>query len=100
MAEATGAVEWLALEGLVERVYRIHSRRALERSGWRYPRCISDTGATGRMAGPTKWRTWKRCAGMARSQSAARCGSRGARHGPGAEPGTGTGRARTPVRVG
>ena len=39
VAEATGPVEWIALEGLVERVYRIHSRRVLERSGWRCSRC-------------------------------------------------------------
>ena len=39
VAEASGVVEWLALESLVERVYEIHSRRVLERSGWRCARC-------------------------------------------------------------
>lgn len=39
VAEATGVVEWLALEGLVEKVYEIHSRRALQQAGWRCARC-------------------------------------------------------------
>ena len=39
VAEASGVVEWLALENLVERVYQIHSRRALERCEWRCARC-------------------------------------------------------------
>lgn len=39
VAEADGPVEWLALDALVSKVLRIHSRRALERSGWRCARC-------------------------------------------------------------
>ena len=39
VAEATGVADWLALENLVARVYQIHSRRTLERSGWRCARC-------------------------------------------------------------
>lgn len=39
VAEADAMVEWLALENLVERVYQIHSRQALNRSEWRCARC-------------------------------------------------------------
>ena len=39
VAEASGLADWVALENLVERVYQIHSRLALERSGWRCARC-------------------------------------------------------------
>jgi len=39
VADAGGAVDWLAMEELVARVYQIHARRALERSGWRCARC-------------------------------------------------------------
>jgi 5-methylcytosine-specific restriction endonuclease McrA len=39
ITEAAGVVDWLALESLVEQVYRIHSRRVLEENWWRCARC-------------------------------------------------------------
>ena len=34
-----GIVEWIALEHLVDNIYRMHSRKALEQHGWRCARC-------------------------------------------------------------
>jgi hypothetical protein len=37
--KARGEVEWIALEHLVNGIYRLHSRKALEQHGWRCARC-------------------------------------------------------------
>jgi hypothetical protein len=39
VAKASGRVEWMALRVLVERVYVLHSRIAIERHDWRCARC-------------------------------------------------------------
>ena len=39
--KASGRVEWIALKTIVHRVYVLHSRIAMERSGWRCARCRS-----------------------------------------------------------
>jgi hypothetical protein len=39
IAEASGEVDWLALESLVEQIYRIHSRQVLDQNRWRCSRC-------------------------------------------------------------
>jgi hypothetical protein len=39
VAEATGEIEWLALESLVHMVLNIHSRQALSNAGWVCARC-------------------------------------------------------------
>jgi hypothetical protein len=39
VAQATGLVEWIALETVVQKVYEIHSRRVLAECGWRCARC-------------------------------------------------------------
>jgi hypothetical protein len=37
--KARAVVEWIALDHLVNSIYRIHSRKALEQHGWRCARC-------------------------------------------------------------
>jgi len=37
--KSSGAIDWIALEGLVNGIYRMHSRIAIERHGWRCARC-------------------------------------------------------------
>src|SRR5579864_8106110 len=37
--QAAAAVDWIALEALVNGIYRIHSRIAIEQHGWRCARC-------------------------------------------------------------
>ena len=39
VAKDSGAVEWMALKRLVQRVFRLHSRVAIERHDWRCARC-------------------------------------------------------------
>jgi hypothetical protein len=41
VVKASGRVEWMALKALVQRVYTLHCRIALQESGWRCARCRS-----------------------------------------------------------
>src|SRR5271169_3600140 len=41
VAKGSGRVEWIALRVLVERVYVLHSRIAIEQYDWRCARCRS-----------------------------------------------------------
>lgn len=41
IAKASGRVEWMALRTIVQRVYALHSRIAMQRAGWRCSRCRS-----------------------------------------------------------
>src|ERR1700693_188688 len=41
VTKASGRVGWMALRIVVERVYKLHSRMAMQRAGWRCARCKS-----------------------------------------------------------
>jgi hypothetical protein len=41
VVKASGRVEWTALKALVQKVYTLHSRLALQRHDWRCARCRS-----------------------------------------------------------
>jgi hypothetical protein len=41
VAKASGRVEWMALRSLVDRIYVLHSRLAMEKHDWRCARCRS-----------------------------------------------------------
>jgi hypothetical protein len=41
VAKGSGRVEWMALRTVVEIVYKLHIRIAMQRAGWRCARCKS-----------------------------------------------------------
>jgi HNH endonuclease len=41
IAKASGRVDWMALRSVVEIVYKLHIRIAMQRAGWRCARCKS-----------------------------------------------------------
>lgn len=41
VAKASGRGEWMAIKALVDRVYFLHSRIAMQRHDWRCARCRS-----------------------------------------------------------
>lgn len=84
--KASGRVEWMALRTIVQRVYGLHSRIAMEPAGWRCSRCgsrspcvhiIENIARTVEPTGSTIWSLFVRIATGSSTSWNVRCERRG-----------------------